>query len=90
MTVEFDALFPRNDTYNLAPIFPIIFAVQNMVAAGPSTALYLNWILGKFGTAENVDSAAAIIRLNRASNNSSDNPYYVKLWTKSLGKAAGV
>ncbi|KAH0426128.1 hypothetical protein CcaCcLH18_10538 [Colletotrichum camelliae] len=38
--VEVDLVFPRNDTYAPAPIFPIIFAFQK-----PSIALFLNPII---------------------------------------------
>ena len=28
-SVEFDFIFPRNETYAPAPLFPFVFAVQN-------------------------------------------------------------
>ena len=27
--VEFDAIFPRNETYELMPLMPVVFAVRN-------------------------------------------------------------
>ena len=53
-TVEFDVVFPDNGTYAPASVFPIIFAVQNVAAAWPSTALSIQWSLVKLGTPEAV------------------------------------
>lgn len=36
--VQVDLLFPLNDTYAPAPWFPIVFAIQNLDAAGPLEA----------------------------------------------------
>ncbi|AEO59763.1 hypothetical protein MYCTH_2308283 [Thermothelomyces thermophilus ATCC 42464] len=42
--IKIDAVFPRNETYREARIFPIIFAVQNMTAIRGSNATFeLSW-----------------------------------------------
>lgn len=41
-TVEVDLVFPRNDTYAPAPLFPIVFAIQNAQAAA-GLSFYLGW-----------------------------------------------
>lgn len=43
-TVEFDLVFPRNDTYAPSAAFPIVFAIQNPLAAVPMWP-YFEWIL---------------------------------------------
>ncbi|KAK1773291.1 hypothetical protein QBC45DRAFT_97506 [Copromyces sp. CBS 386.78] len=47
-TIEFDVVFPRNDTYAPAAVFPIIFALQNPKDATAFRPL-LSWYLGKMG-----------------------------------------
>lgn len=47
-TIEFDVVFPRNDTYAPTAVFPIIFALQNPKAAAAFRPLS-SWYLGKIG-----------------------------------------
>ena len=47
-TIEFDVVFPRNDTYAPAAVFPIVFALQNSKDAAAFRPL-LSWYLGRMG-----------------------------------------
>ncbi|KAK3395609.1 hypothetical protein B0T20DRAFT_40536 [Sordaria brevicollis] len=47
-TIEFDVVFPRNDTYAPADVFPIIFALRNPKAAAAFRPL-MSWYLEKKG-----------------------------------------
>ena len=48
-TVEFDVVFPLNDTYAPVALFPIVFAIQNPQAAVP-LLLNIEWYLGRLGS----------------------------------------
>lgn len=78
-TVELDVVFPRNDTYAPTPIFPVVFAVQNLLAAALSTSLYIEWAVIRTGEGR---VSEGIVKLDRA--NSSSNPHFINLWTPRL------
>ncbi|KXX80358.1 hypothetical protein MMYC01_203269 [Madurella mycetomatis] len=87
-TVELDLVFPRNDTYAPAPVFPVVFAVQNLAAAAPSTSLFIDWSVAKPGDPW---LASGTVRLDLAAwANATENPYYVALWTEKLSQAESV
>lgn len=84
-TVELDLVFPRNDTYAPASVFPLVFAVQNLAAAAPSTSLFIDWSVAKPGDPW---LATGSVRLDLAAwANVTENPYYVALWTEKLSQA---
>lgn len=91
-TIEFDVVFPRNDTYAPAAIFPIIFAVQNYkdaVAFHPS----LSWHLGKMGSSDGWldDVYDDVMQPYQALANITGDPRYYVYWTDKLNgtKAEG-
>ncbi|GAB1317945.1 hypothetical protein MFIFM68171_08155 [Madurella fahalii] len=84
-TIELDLVFPRNDTYAPAPVFPLIFAVQNLAAAAPSTSLFIDWFVAKPGDQW---LASGSVRLDLAVwANTTENPHFVALWTEKLNQA---
>lgn len=87
VTVELNGVFPRNETYSPAPVFPFVFAVQNLAAARPTTSMYIDWVFVKLGI-ERLGSG--IIRLDLA--DLSSDPYFATLWTGRLNssESAGV
>jgi hypothetical protein len=81
-TVEFDVVFPGNKTYAPAPVFPIVFAVQNLAAATPSTLIQIQWTLVK------IDEYRILTDLITMPNTNSSDPYYINLWTSWLNGTA--
>jgi hypothetical protein len=79
VTVEFDLVFPRNETYAPAPIFPVVFAVQNLPEAAVSSSLYLDWYLNR-AQGEYLETG----RVDFDRVNASSNPYFVVGWTGKI------
>ncbi|KAK4038346.1 hypothetical protein C8A01DRAFT_17577 [Parachaetomium inaequale] len=79
VTVEFDLVFPRNDTYAPAPVFPVVFAVQNLPEAAVSSSLYLDWYLTR-AQGEYLETG----RVDFDRVNASSNPYFVVGWTGKI------
>jgi hypothetical protein len=48
-TFEVDNVFPRNETYNLVDVFPIVFALQNMTAMASIGQFEFSWGIMPFG-----------------------------------------
>jgi hypothetical protein len=48
-TFEIDNVFPRNETYKPADVFPIVFALQNMTAMTSIGQFTLDWHIMPFG-----------------------------------------
>jgi hypothetical protein len=48
-TFEIDNVFPRNETYKTADVFPIVFALQNMTAMASIGPFQLTWSIMPFG-----------------------------------------
>ena len=48
-TFEIDNVFPRNETYKRADVFPIVFALQNMTAMASIGQFELTWSIMPFG-----------------------------------------
>lgn len=86
-TVEFDLVFPRNETYAPSPLFPFIFAVQN-----PQLAAALNpsiWFQ-TFRT-DDYDSTITSYEIDlSAANFSESNPYFTYKGTKAFHKTEGI
>jgi hypothetical protein len=83
-TVEFDVVFPRNDTYAPVHYLPVIFAIQNPQAAVPLT-LGIEWYLWRAGSGDWL--ANGIVDLSQA--NFSTDPYFVVLSTNQLNGTEG-
>jgi hypothetical protein len=81
-TVEFDVVFPANKTYAPAPVFPIVFAVQNLAAATPSTLIQIQWTLIK------INEYRIHTDLITMPNTNSSDLYYINLWTSWLNGTA--
>lgn len=81
-TVEFDVVFPGNKTYAPAPVFPVVFAVQNLAAAAPSTMIQIQWTLVK------INEYRVLTDIIIMPNTNSSEPYYVNLWTSWLNGTA--
>src|SRR5277367_1197822 len=47
-TVEFDLVFPRNDTFAPAPVMPLVFAIQNPIAT-VALPYAIEWTMSKYG-----------------------------------------
>jgi hypothetical protein len=84
-TVEFDVIFPRNDTYAPVELMPVVFAIQNPQAAVPLT-LGIEWSIGRIGSSED-SLAGGLIDLTWA--NFSSDPYFVVLSTNQLNGTEG-
>jgi hypothetical protein len=83
--VEFDIVFPGNNTYAPAPLFPIVFAVQNLAAAAPAIPITIQWVMVRMKDGERRAGAAEL------PNTSSSDPYYFSLgstWLQSAGQYA--
>ncbi|KIM97153.1 hypothetical protein OIDMADRAFT_147705 [Oidiodendron maius Zn] len=85
-TVEFDVVFPLNDTYAPAALFPIVFAIQNPQASVPLT-LSIEWYLGRVGSSGDW-LAGGFGDLPWI--NFSTNPYFVVMSTTTLNNTEGV
>lgn len=85
-TVEFDVVFPLNDTYAPAALFPIVFAIQNPQAAVLLT-LTIEWYLGRVGSSS--DWLAGGFS-DFPWTNFSTNPYFVVMSTSTLNNTEGV
>lgn len=86
-TVEFDLVFPRNESYAPAPLFPFVFAVQN-----PQLAAALNPSISfmTFRT-DNYDATITNYEIDlSAANFSGSNPYFTHRSTKAFHDAEGV
>lgn len=84
-TVEFDVVFPRNDTYAPVELMPVVFAIQNPQAALPLT-LGIEWSIQRLGSSEG-PLAGSFIDLTWA--NFSSDPYFVVLSTNQLNDTEG-
>jgi hypothetical protein len=84
-TVEFDVVFPRNDTYAPAELMPVVFAIQNPQAAVPLT-LGIEWSLQRLGSSGG-PLAGSFVDLAWA--NFSTDPYFVVLSTNQLNATEG-
>ncbi|KAK4154151.1 hypothetical protein C8A00DRAFT_33105 [Chaetomidium leptoderma] len=69
-------------THAPAPVFPIVFAVQNLATAWPSTLIQLYWSVVRVGEYR---VAYDFITLP---NTNSSHPYYINLWTGWLNETA--
>jgi hypothetical protein len=81
-TVEFDIVFPSNKTYAPAPVFPIVFAVQNLAAAAPAAPIMIQWAIFNMDDGTRIQGAANL------PNTSSSDPYYFYVgntWLTSAG-----
>jgi hypothetical protein len=85
-TVEVDFIFPRNETYTPTPVFPIVFAIQNLAAASPIGPLEISWTIMKDGSDQPLYAEHTV-----EDNTDSTDPHYVNLWTGGLdgAEAAG-
>jgi hypothetical protein len=81
-TVEFDVVFPGNSTYAPAAVFPVVFAVQNLAAAAPSTLIQIQWTLVK------INEYRILTDLITMPDTNSSDPYYINLWTSGLNGTA--
>ncbi|KAK4141892.1 uncharacterized protein C8A04DRAFT_13688 [Dichotomopilus funicola] len=86
--VELDQVFPQNATYTPAPVFPIVFALQDLPRAWASTYVRVTWILSSVeglypGKYEN-----GTITIDHADY---PDPYYITAWSRRLNStnAAG-
>ncbi|KAI1120979.1 hypothetical protein F5Y10DRAFT_289094 [Nemania abortiva] len=86
-TVEFDAVFPRNDTYAPVDLMPIVFAVQNSSAA-LSLGFSVLWELTTTKDGSLYVQDQGLIDLQLA-NYSSGDPYYALDYV-NLKKAQGI
>ncbi|KIM97152.1 hypothetical protein OIDMADRAFT_32182 [Oidiodendron maius Zn] len=84
-TVEFDVVFPLNDTYAPVPFFPIVFAIQNPQAAVP-LLLNIEWSLERLGSTGGL-LTGGLVDLTWA--NFSTDPYFVVLGTSYLSSIEG-
>ena len=85
-TVEFDVVFPLNDTYAPAALFPIVFAIQNPQAAVLLT-LTIEWYLGRVGSSGDWLAGGFI---DFPWTNFSTNPYFIIMSTSKLNNTEGV
>jgi hypothetical protein len=76
--VEVDVVFPRNDTYGPAPVFPFVFAVQNLAAASAITPIEVFWGLIKHGSDQTLGGNQTLDTTDSA------NLHYANLWTRQL------
>ena len=81
-TVEVDFVFPRNETYAPTPVFPIVFAIQNLPAASPIGPLEITWTILKIGSDQPPFGEPIVVN-----NTDSTDPHYVNLWTGALDGA---
>jgi hypothetical protein len=77
-TVEFDVVFPGNSTYAPAAVFPVVFAVQNLAAAAPSTLIRIQWSLLRN------DQYRVLTDLITMPTTNITEPWYINLWTSWL------
>lgn len=87
--VEFNVVFPRNETYAPAPIFPIIFAIQNYAAAAVSSTLEIDWSIREYVSGRYVTHG--IIHMDDIDphhNTTAPDPYYAVVWTSQLNATA--
>lgn len=78
--VEFDVVFPRNETYAPTALMPIVFAIQNPKAVVPLT-MTIKWDIGRFGAEpEWLDTGV----VDLADVNLSTNPFFVILGAQGL------
>jgi len=85
-TVEFDVVFPRNDTYAPVDLMPIIFAIQNPKAVEPLMPS-IQWNIGRVGVSEDWLDTGLVDDLIWA--NFSTNPYFIVLSTDKLNFKEG-
>jgi hypothetical protein len=84
--VEFDVVFPRNDSYAPVELMPVVFAIQNPQAAVPLT-FAIEWSIQKLESSEG-PLAGSLFDLTWA-NFSTANPYFVVLSTNQLNGTEG-
>jgi hypothetical protein len=84
-TVEVDVIFPHNNTYAPGPVFPVVFAIQNLAAASSIGPLEISWAIAKVGSSE------PIFREQTVDKTDSTDTQYISLWTGELdgAEAAG-
>jgi hypothetical protein len=91
--VEFNVVFPRNETYAPATLFPIVFAVQNYPAAAVSTMLFIDYRLSHYPSGKIVERSQVVLDhlddLDPRSNTSAADPYYAVVWTNLLSSTNG-
>jgi hypothetical protein len=87
--VEYDVIFPRNDTYAPVAAMPVVFAIQNPQAGIP-LRLEINWWIYENGRRENpllnpLDGGFE----DPAFVNMSTDPYYIVTSTSQLNSTEG-
>lgn len=87
-TVEFDLVFPRNETYAADALLPIVFAVQNPEAVGP-LAFSTSWSIYRRGIFS--DDIASGYRRDMWTNYSTvgNEPYFETFVTDALNGTEG-
>jgi hypothetical protein len=83
--VEVDLVFPRNETYVPTPVFPVVFAIQNLAAASSIGPLELTWAIWRLDT----DDIQQVWGNQTVDQTNSTEPYYkyINLWTAGLDGA---
>lgn len=90
-TVEFDVVFPRNDTYSPVELMPLVFAVQNPRAAGSALSLSIEWTVAKIGSLEGPRDSGLIdlTWANTTTSSGDSDPYYAVASTHLLNSTTG-
>jgi hypothetical protein len=85
--VEVDFIFPRNETYAPTPVFPVVFAIQNLAAASLIGPLEIFWAISKIGSNQEPVLGTRIVN----NTDSTDHHHYISEWTGGLdgAEAAG-
>lgn len=86
VVVEVDIIFPRNETYAPTPVFPLVFAIQNLAAASAIGPLDITWTLSKHGS-ELPEETLPIGGQYKVDETNSTDPAYINLWTEELNSA---
>jgi hypothetical protein len=81
--VELDVIFPRNETYAPTPVFPVVFAIQNLAAASSIGPLNVYWAILKLGS----DQVVPFAGTQTLNNTNSTDPHYINHWTAELDGA---
>ncbi|KAK4034731.1 hypothetical protein C8A01DRAFT_18499 [Parachaetomium inaequale] len=81
--VEVDIIFPRNETYAPTPVFPLVFAIQNLAAASSIGPLDISWAIWKPGSDQPIQFGGN----QTVDKTNSTDLHYINLWTAGLGGA---
>ena len=80
--VEFDLIFPRNDTYAPGPLMPVLFAIQNSATAA-SLNFTIFWEIYPLANAGKIRAMGGVAGLTKTNLTSGD-PYFAVGYAQGL------